>query len=195
MIQIRTAAAAAATLLLALGVSAAPAAAKRKASDAKTQDKASAKSADKGEASNKPVQVGTFGDWGVYVAGGKSKTCYALAKPTERKGEGKKDAAYIFVADRPAEKVRNEVSIIMGFPMKDTAAATAKVGTSTYDLVAKGQNAWIKNPDDEAKFVDALKHNAKLIVKAPPAKGAVTVDTYALSGFKSALERVGKECK
>lgn len=146
-------------------------------------------------AAAKPVQVGTFGDWGAYLAKGKSKTCYALAKPTDRKGEGKKESAYIFIADRPAEKVRNEVSIIMGFAMKESGSPTAKIGTTSYDLVSKGQNAWIKNPDDEAKFVDALKHNFKLTVKAAPQRGPVTTDTYTLTGFKPALERVTKDCR
>ena len=143
----------------------------------------------------KPVQVGTFGDWGAYLAKGKSKTCYALAMPKERKPEGKKEAAYVFIADRPAEKVHNEVSIMMGFPIKESGAAQAKVGAVSFDLVAKGSNAWIKNPADEAKFVDALKHTGKLTVTAPSMKGKATTDTYSLAGIRQALERVTKDCK
>ncbi len=143
----------------------------------------------------KPEQVGTFGDWGAYLARGKSKTCYALAMPKERKPEGKKDAAYVFIADRPAEKVHNEVSIMMGFPIKESGAAQAKVGAVSFDLVAKGSNAWIKNPADEAKFVDALKHTGKLTVTAPSTKGKATTDTYSLAGIKQALERVSKDCR
>ena len=146
-------------------------------------------------APGKPVQVGTFGDWGAYLAKGKSKTCYALAMPQERKPEGKKDSAYVFIADRPAEKVHNEVSIMMGFPIKESGPAQAKIGAVNFDLVAKGSNAWIKNPADEAKFVDALKRTGKLTVTAAPMKGKPTTDTYSLTGIKQALERVGKDCK
>ncbi len=168
-----------------------PAQARRKAAPA--EDSAAAKSAD--AAPGKPVEVGTFGDWGAYLAKGKSKTCYALAKPKERKPDGKKDAAYVFIADRPAEKVHNEVSIMMGFPIKESGALEARIGSSSFDLVAKGANAWIKNPADEAKFVEALKHSGKLIVKAPPLKGPMTTDSYSLAGLKQALERVSKDCK
>ena len=174
----------------ALGVAVLPAQARRKVPAA---DDASAKSAD--AAPGKPVEVGTFGDWGAYLAKGKGKTCYALAKPKERKPDGKKDAAYVFIADRPAEKVHNEVSIMMGFPIKESGALEAKIGSSSFDLVAKGSNAWIKNPADEAKFVEALKHSGRLIVKAPPLKGPVTTDSYSLAGLKQALERVSKDCK
>ncbi len=153
----------------------------------------------------KPREVGTFGDWGAYLASGKARTCYALAKPQERKAEGRKaegqkpegrkDAAYVFIADRPNEKVHNEVSIMMGFPIKESGTAQALVGKSSFDLVAKGSNAWIKNPDEEAKFVEALQHSARLIVKAPSLKGPVTVDSYSLAGLKQALAQVGKDCK
>ena len=185
----------ASTVLLfaaALGLAVLPAQAKRKPAPAAPDDKKSAKT---DAAPGKPVEVGTFGDWGAYLAKGKSKTCYALAKPKERKPDGKTDAAYVFIADRPAEKVHNEVSIMMGFPIKESGAAQAKIGSASFDLVAKGSNAWIKNTDDEAKFVEALKHSGKLIVKAPSMKGPVTTDSYSLAGLKQALDRVTKDCK
>ena len=169
-----------------------PAQARRRAP---APDKASTDKAPEPATPGKPEQVGTFGDWGAYLAKGKSKTCYALAMPKDRKPEGKKDSAYVFIADRPAEKVHNEVSIMMGFPIKESGAAQAKVGAVSFDLVAKGSNAWIKNPADEAKFVDALKHTGKLTVTAPSMKGKATTDTYSLAGIKQALEKVGKDCK
>lgn len=147
------------------------------------------------EASNKPVQLASFGDWNAYLAKGRSKTCYTLASPKTRKPDVQREAAYVFIADRPAEKVHNEVSIIMGFPLKDSGPLEAKVGSASFDLVAKGSNAWIKNTKDEARFVEALKHSGKLIVRAAAIRGPATVDTYALSGLRQALDRVGKECK
>ena len=126
-----------------------PAEARHRAPAPAKEDHASEKTPD--AAPGKPVQVGTFGDWGAYLAKGRSKTCYALAMPKERKPEGKKDTAYVFIADRPAEKVHNEVSIMMGFPIKESGAAQAKVGSTSFDLVAKGSNAWIKNPAEEAQ--------------------------------------------
>ena len=181
-------------LLAAAGLSLAtlPAEARRDHKKAQDSTQASTKKSD----SSKPVQVATFGDWGAYTAkSGKARTCYALASPKERRPEVKRDAAYIFISDRPGEKVHNEVSIIMGFPVKENGKAEAKIGRTNFDLVSKGSNAWIKNPDDEAKFVEALQHSGTLVVKAAAAKGPATVDTYALDGFKQALARVSKECR
>lgn len=147
----------------------------------------------------KPLQVGTYGDWGAFVAqggqGGKDKTCYALAQPKDRAPAAlKRDPAYVFISSRPGENVRNEVSIIMGFPLKESGESRAEVAGSNFDLVVKGTNAWIKNLADETRFIEALKKGSKLVVRAPSAKGNVTTDSYSLSGLSQALEKVQKEC-
>jgi hypothetical protein len=167
-----------------------------KEEDAKKGDaKSDSKNGDAKKA-GKPVQVGSYGDWGAFLAvSGKDKTCYALATPKERAPATlKRDAAYVFISNRPAEKVRNEVSIIMGFAMKDRSEARADIGGSTFDLVAKGSNAWIKDPAEESRFVEELKKGSKLTVKAASLKGKVTTDSYSLSGISQALERVQKDC-
>jgi hypothetical protein len=106
----------------------------------------------------KPSQLANYGDWGVFLAQGeKTKTCYALATPKDRAPPRlKRDPAYVFISNRPGENVREEVSIIMGFPMKE-AGARAEIAGSGFDLIATGANAWIKNQAEETNFVDALK--------------------------------------
>lgn len=146
----------------------------------------------------KPNLVGTFGDWGVYVSqGAKSKVCYALGQPNARSPSSlKKDAAYVFISNRPGEGVHNEVSIMAGTPLKEGGAGgRAEIGGTGYDLVAKGQNAFVKNAAEEGQFVGTLKRRgAKLILKLPLAKSGTVTDTYSLAGMQQALERVAKEC-
>src|SRR5579863_1509846 len=67
-----------------------------------------------------PTLLGQFGEWGAYAAspGGK-KVCFALAKPTSSEtipANRPRNPAYMFVSSRPAEKVTDEVSIIIGYP-------------------------------------------------------------------------------
>ena len=167
-----------------------------KAKDAKSKDSKSAKDADK-KASDpgKASSIGVFGEWGAYQTQGKQKTCYALAQPKTREPEKvKRDSAYVFISSRPAENVKNEISIIMGFPMKDGGEAQAWIGDSDFSLIAKGSNAWVKNPAEESRFIDALKKGSKLVVKAASTKGKVTTDTYSLGGLSQALDKVRKEC-
>jgi hypothetical protein len=182
-----------------------PAATSSKSVPAKTDSKSASKgSAPKKEdkkkvaslGDGKPVLLENYHDWGAYKAQGKEKTCYALASPKERApSTAKRDQAYVFISNRPGENVRNEVSIIMGFPLKDNGEAKAEIGSATYELIGKGTNAWVKNAAKEPQLVEDLKKGSKLVVKAPSAKGSMTTDTYSLAGLSQALDRVQKECQ
>lgn len=145
----------------------------------------------------KPALVQSYGDWGAYAAkGAKARTCYALASPKERLPAAlKRDPAFIFVSQRPAEGVRNEISFIMGFDVKPGSAPKAEIGNASFDLVAKGGNLWIKNAADEARALDAMRKGARIVVKAQSLRGNLTTDSYSLSGLSQALERVQKECQ
>lgn len=162
---------------------------------AKQKAEAAAKAAAPG--GGKPLLVASFGDWGAYQSqSGKSKVCYALAQPKDRQpAKLKRDPAYIFISTRPGEGVRGEVSIIMGFPLKEGASgATAEVGPASFELIAKGANAWVKNAAEEAKLAEAMRKGSRLVVKAPSVKNNVTTDTYSLAGLAQALDRVQKDC-
>ncbi len=167
-----------------------------KSKDAKGKDAKGKDAKGKDAKPGAPKQVANFGDWGAFVAQGKSRTCYALAKPSARAPATlKRDDAYIFISNRPAENVRNEVSVIMGFPMKDNSEPKAEIGGTTFDLVAKGSNAWVKNPAEEGQFIEAMRRGSRLTVKATSVKGNTSTDTYSLSGLSDALARVQKECQ
>jgi hypothetical protein len=169
-----------------------------KKSDSSKSHSKTAKNGDaKSEDAGKPVQTASYGDWGAYLAtqGAKKKTCYALAQPKDREpAKLKRDPAYIFISSRPAENVRNEISIIMGFAMKDNSEAQADIGGSRFELIAKGSNAWIKNPAEESQFIESMKKGSKLVIKAASSKGNMTTDSYSLAGLSQALERVQKDC-
>ena len=143
----------------------------------------------------KPSLVGTFGDWGAYLAAGKAKTCYALGQPKDRNPAAlKRDPGYIFISTRPGENVRNEVSIAMGFDVKAVPEAKAEVGSSSFAMVAKGGNLWVKNAAEEGQMLEAMRKSGKLVVRAASMKGNVTVNSYSLSGLGQALDRVKRDC-
>lgn len=139
--------------------------------------------------------LGSFGDWGAYTAqSGKTKICYALSQPKARQPVNLSGTpAYLFVSFRPAENVRNEVAVVMGFPTKD-GPAEASIGSTTYALVTKGANAWVKNPAEEGQVTATMSKGQALVVKAISAKNNPTSDRYSLNGFGPALERAKKEC-
>jgi invasion protein IalB len=168
----------------------------------------------------KPALVGTYGDWSVYQsATAKNRICYALATPKERAPDDlKRDAGYAFISERPSERVRNEISFVMGYELggadagkdakdrkkpepKDKRAKSeassgpsAMVGEAAFDLLPKGSNLWVKNPAQESQLIDEMRKGSQLKIKVASRKGAATVDTYSLSGFSQAIDRALKDC-
>jgi hypothetical protein len=146
-----------------------------------------------------PTLLGQFGDWGAYTAspGGK-KVCFALAKPANSKTtppNRPRDPAYMFISSRPAEKVRDEVSIIFGYGFKPNADASIEISGAAYAMYTQADGAWVKNAAEETRLVDAMRKGADLTVKGTSAKGTASTDVYSLRGLPEALNRVGQECK
>jgi invasion protein IalB len=153
----------------------------------------------KPEAAEQAVLLGQFGDWGAYKAtpGGK-KICFALSKPTSATTEPagrKRDPSYAFVSTRPAEKVKNEISVIVGYPQKAGFEAAANIGSAHYVMYTQNDGAWVKNAAEEAQMVDAMRKGADLVIRSESALGTKTTDTFSLKGIAQALEKVAEECK
>jgi hypothetical protein len=172
----------------------------------------------KDKEADKPALVASYGDWSVFQSvSGKSRICYTLAQPKARDpADLKRDPAYAFISERPAERVRNEVSFIMGFEVGDSPAESkdkpekksrrekkakneavspvAAIGDTEFELLPKGNNLWVKNAAQESQLIDQMRKGSKLTIKAASKKGAVTIDSYPLAGFKQAIERALKDC-
>ena len=150
--------------------------------------------------------------------------CYTLAQPKSREPASlNRDPGYAFISDRPAEGVRNEVSFIMGFDVAGGADATeakldpkpgekpatksdaksktpagpapvALVDETSFEMLPKGGNLWVKNAAKEGALITEMRKGAKLVIKAASLRGHQSIDTYSLTGFAQALDRVQKEC-
>jgi hypothetical protein len=140
--------------------------------------------------------VTSYGDWEVYMAqSGRSKICYALSRPKDTSPKtASRDPAYLFVSFRPAENVRNEVAFEFGFTAKENAPAEVSVGNTSYALLAKASNAWLKNPAEEGQAITAMARSGTMTVKTQSARGSNLTDRYSLNGFNKALEHARKEC-
>ena len=146
-----------------------------------------------------PTLLGQFGEWGAYSANSAGKKiCYALAKPASTATEPAnrpRDPVFVFVSTRPAENVRNEISIVQGHPFKPGTEATVDLGSAKYAMYTQADGAWIKNAAEEARMVDAMRRGADMIVTGESGRGTKSTDRYALKGLAQALDRVAQECK
>jgi invasion protein IalB len=146
-----------------------------------------------------PTLIGQFGTWGAYTAAPNGKkVCFALAKPSSSKTtppNRPRDPAYAFVSTRPAEKVTNEVSVMIGYAIKPGSESTLEVGGASYAMYTQGDGIWIKNAAEEERMVDAMRKSADVTVKGVSAKGTETTDTFSLKGLAQALDRLAQDCR
>ena len=160
---------------------------------------AAARSEPAAASGSEPTLIGQFGTWGAYMAtpNGK-KVCFALAKPSSSKTNPPnrpRDPAYAFISTRPAEKVVNEVSVMIGYALKPGSESTLEVGGASYAMYTQGDGLWIKNAAEEERMVEAMRKAADVTVKGISAKGTETTDVFSLKGLSQALDRVAQDCR
>jgi hypothetical protein len=146
-----------------------------------------------------PVWLGNYDSWGAYTAspGGK-KICFAIAKPDSTVTDPPnrpRDQPYFFIASRPAEKVKDEVSVLAGYSFKEKSEAVAEIGAAKFAMYTEKDGAWIANVADEARMVEAMRKGSELVVKGSSARGTKSTDRYSLKGLAQALDRAAQECK
>jgi hypothetical protein len=146
-----------------------------------------------------PTLLGQYGDWGAYTAspGGK-KICFVLAKPANSSTSPPnrpRDPAWMFISSRPAEKVKDEVSVIFGYGLKPNSDANIEVAGGSYAMYTQADGAWVKNAAEEPKLVETMRKGQDLTVKGTSAKGTLSTDVYSLKGLSLALDKVGQECR
>jgi invasion protein IalB len=146
--------------------------------------------------------LGQYGDWGAYTASpGGQKVCFALAKPTSSvdvppNRRTAANAVYMFISTRPAEKVSNEVSMLVtGYVFKPNSEASVAVGGATFAMYTQNDGAWVKNAAEEAKLLDAMRKSGDIVIKAATSRGTQTTDTFSLKGISQAVDRAAQECK
>jgi invasion protein IalB len=152
-----------------------------------------------GAQEGQPSLLGQYGDWGVYTGtSGGRKVCFALAQPASSQTNPPnrpRDPIYFFISTRPADNVRNEVSVIIGYSFRSGSEATAEIGTTSFAMQTQSDNAWLKNPADEQRLVDTMRRGGDLVIKGTSGRGTQTTDRYSLRGLSQALDRVAQECR
>ena len=151
------------------------------------------------ETQGQPNLLGQYGDWGAYAgSNGGNKVCFVLSKPLSAQTNPPnrpRDPAYLFISTRPADKIRNEVSIVIGYPFKPSSDASAEIGSDKFVLQTQSDGAWVKDAADEERLVEAMRKGADITIQGTSGRGTVSTDRYSLKGVSQALERVAQECR
>ena len=140
--------------------------------------------------------IGKFKDWESFVlTQDGNKICFAQSKPVLRAPKKlKRDPSRLFVSFRPAEKIKNEISVTNGYEFKLKSPVTAKSGKKSYDLFSKGNFAWVVDNEDESKLITTMKKASRLMIIGNSDKGEQTTDLYSMMGFTKAYNTTKKSC-
>tara|TARA_X000000368_G_C22700160_1_gene566431 strand:- start:1 stop:510 length:510 start_codon:yes stop_codon:yes gene_type:complete len=140
--------------------------------------------------------IGKFKDWESFVlTQDGNKICFAQSKPVLRAPKKlKRDPSRLFVSFRPAEKIKNEISVTNGYEFKLKSPVTAKSGKKSYDLFSKGNFAWVVDNEDESKLIATMKKASRLMIIGNSDKGEQTTDHYSMMGFTKAYNTTKKSC-
>ena len=140
--------------------------------------------------------IGKFKDWESFVLSQDgNKTCFAQSIPVVRAPKKlKRDPSRLFVSFRPAENIKNEVSVTNGYEFKLKAPVIAKSGKKSYDLFSKGRFAWVVENEDGTKLIKTMKKASRLMIIGNTSKGDQTTDHYSMMGFTKAYSVAKKGC-
>lgn len=143
-----------------------------------------------------PRMIGEFNDWNAYVFWEDGqKVCFMASRPTSAKGNyTRRGDIFALITHRPAESAKNVISFEQGYPLKVGSTVSAKIGSKTFKLFTKGENAWTPDAATDDEMTRAIKEGSRMIVKGTSTRGTLTTDTYSLSGSMAAYDAITKEC-
>ena len=144
---------------------------------------------------NTPRSTGKYKNWESFIAEtDKGKICFAQTIPTKRAPASiKRERSKLFVTFRPAEDIKNEVSITSGHDYK-SSSVTARSGKRKYSFFSQKSFAWLLDDQEEKKFIKLMQKATDVIVKARTTNGAETTDHYSMMGFTKAYNTAKKTC-
>ena len=152
-------------------------------------------------AEEKPTLLDSFRDWHVYSVGaGADRLCYALSQPKQMNPANvTRDAVFFLISTWPGRKVRSEPSVVPGYQYKVGTKVQVQVGSDKFELFTKNDGsaggAWMENPADEKKLIDAMKRGSEMSITGTSTRGTLTRDNYSLAGISAALDKVDATCK
>jgi len=149
-----------------------------------------------GEAAAQSRMIKKSGEWRVIAHDGTDgRICFAVATPKSSDPPAAANGAHFYVSAWPKDGVRAEISVKTSAPMKPGAPASIAIDQVFYKAFSRGDRAFVIDPTDELKLIEAMKKGSTATVLAQSEQGTVTRDIYSLSGISQALQAVSAGCR
>lgn len=141
--------------------------------------------------------LGTFTDWQArkFEENG-DPVCTMFSRPIESEGDyTQRGEVLVFVTHRPAANRTDEISITIGYTFKKETPVTVRIHNAEFDLFAEGGNAWADDSREDRRMVRAMRAGTTMTVEGVSSRGTRTTDTFSLSGFTAAHNKITEVCR
>lgn len=136
------------------------------------------------------------GAWGLFhhtEAG--QRLCFLATEPVDRLPKtAQRDAAVFYVTAWPRARIRAEVSIRLGYPIRKGSEATVTLDAQSFMLFAEADRVFVREAIVEGRLLEAMAKAAQVTVIATSERGVTTTDTYSLDGFAQGLKSMATDC-
>ena len=141
-------------------------------------------------------KIGKYKDWeAMVVMDADGKVCFAQSLPILQAPKTNKRDAKLFVAFRPNDNIKNEVSVTPGYEFNKKNSVTAASGKNKFKFDIKEQGfAWIADNRIELKMIKQMRKGSRIMITGYNQQGSQTIDHYSLLGFTKAYNASRKAC-
>ncbi|MEG6508031.1 invasion associated locus B family protein [Methyloligella sp. 2.7D] len=134
--------------------------------------------------------------WAVYKSSGSPTACFIVGQPVSKAPSGVRRGPVYFYATRyPAEGIKNEISVKMGYPFGPGAKVTVDIDGKKFTFFTKNEGAFVDTRAGEDQVIAAMKAGTTMVIQGTSARGTLTTDRYSLNGVTAAVARLDKDCK
>ena len=141
-------------------------------------------------------KIGKYKDWeAMVVMDADGKVCFAQSLPILQAPKTNKRDAKLFVAFRPTDNIKNEVSVTPGYEFNKNNSVIAASGKNKFKFDIKEQGfAWIADNKIELKMIKQMRKGSRIMITGYNQQGSQTIDHYSLLGFTKAYNASKKAC-
>ena len=141
-------------------------------------------------------KIGKYKDWETMIVKEASgKVWFAQSSPILQAPKSNKRDAKLFIAFRPGDKIKDEVSVTAGYEFNKNNSVTAASGKNKFKFDIKEQGfAWIADGKIEFRMINRMKKGSRIMITGYNQKGSQTIDHYSLLGFTKAYKATKKAC-
>lgn len=136
------------------------------------------------------------GEWALYRhAEADQRLCFLAAEPNDRlPRDARQNTPFFYVAAWPGTRVRAEVSVRMGHPLRKGDVVRVRIDEQAFELFADADQAFAPSRTLEDRLLEALRTGSRMTLAAVSERGTATTDTYLLAGLAQGLQAMAEDC-